>query len=127
MVARDQGEYRRASEQLRESLALFAPNNKHGSAACLEGLAGVAALVGQSAQAARWLGVAQAARAAISTPLWPCEQTNYDRTIDLLRAQIGADELAQAWSAGQAMPLEQAIAEVCDASDSVASTAVENS
>jgi predicted ATPase/transcriptional regulator with XRE-family HTH domain len=112
IVARDQGEYGQASERLRESLTLFAPDNKHGSAACLEGMAGVAAMVGQPAQAARWLGAAEAARAATSTPFWPCEQADYARIVDMLRAQIGAAELTRAWSAGQAMPLGQAIAEV---------------
>jgi tetratricopeptide (TPR) repeat protein len=112
IVARDQGEYAHASQLLRESLALFAPNSKPGSAACLEGMAGVAAMVGHAVQATRWLGAAEAARAATSTPLWPCEQADYARIVDMLRAQIGAAELARAWSAGQAMPLEQAIAEV---------------
>jgi hypothetical protein len=35
----------------------------------------------------------------------------------MLRAQLGAAELARAWSAGQAMPLEQVIAEVFAADD----------
>ena len=122
IVARDQGEYGHASELLRESLALFTPNDRHGSAACLEGMAGVAALVGHAVQAARWLGAADAARVSISAPLWPCEQADYARIVDILRAQIGAAELDRAWSAGQAMPLEQVIAEVCAADYRIAST-----
>jgi predicted ATPase/DNA-binding XRE family transcriptional regulator len=117
IVARDQGEYGHASELLRESLAVFTPNDRHGSAVCLEGMAGVAALVGHAVQAARWLGAAQAARAATSTPLWPCEQADYDRIVDMLRAHIGAAEFDRAWLAGQAMLLEQAIAEVWAADD----------
>jgi predicted ATPase/transcriptional regulator with XRE-family HTH domain len=126
IVARDQGEYRHASQLLRQSLALFAPNNKHGSAACLEGMAGVATMIGHAVQAARWFGAAEAARAAIRTPLWPCDQADYDRIVDLLRTQIGAEELAQAWSAGQAMPLEQVIAEISATDDSIDGTSVEN-
>jgi hypothetical protein len=121
IVARDQAEYAQANERLRESLALFAPDNKHGSAACLEGMAGVAAMVGHTAQAARWLGAAEALRVAISTPRWPCEQAEYARMVDMLRAQVGAAELTRTWFAGQAMPLEQVIAEVCAADHRIAS------
>jgi hypothetical protein len=52
-----------------------------------------------------------AVRARISTVWEPVEQARYDNTIASLCAQLDAATFAAAWAAGQAMTLEQAIAE----------------
>lgn len=81
--------------------------DKGNAARCLEGLAVVAAAAGESDRAARLFGAAEALREAIALPLRPIDRVDYDRGLAVLRAQLGAEQLAGAWVAGRAMTLEQ--------------------
>jgi predicted ATPase len=78
-------------------------------ARCLEGLAEVAVAAGESDRAARLFGAAEALREAIGLPLRPIDRVDTDRSLAVLRAQLGAEQLAGAWVAGQAMTLEQVL------------------
>jgi hypothetical protein len=47
----------------------------------------------------------------IGAPLLPSERALYERTVVAARSALGEDAFAAAWEHGQALPLEQAIAE----------------
>jgi tetratricopeptide (TPR) repeat protein len=110
-LAREQGDYRRAQQiytwGLRE---LWALGIRRHSAHCLDGLGAVAAAAGQGAMGAQLLGSAAALRAAIRLPVSPAERPTYDQLVADVRAASDPATFAAAWAAGQALPIEQAIA-----------------
>jgi hypothetical protein len=71
----------------------------------------VACAQGQPERATRLCAAVAAMRTAIGAPLPPPERATYDATVATARAALGEDTFAAAWAAGQALPLEQAIAE----------------
>ena len=83
--------------------------DKLGIAECLEGLGGLAGIRGQSEQAARLFGAAEALRQAVGAPLSPVDRADYERRV--AQARAGRDEAAfeAAWRQGREMKLEQAI------------------
>ncbi|HYN88590.1 MAG TPA: tetratricopeptide repeat protein, partial [Ardenticatenaceae bacterium] len=110
-VAREQGDPRRAEALYKESLALLWDiHERAGIAACLESIGGLLVAQGDCRRAATLLGVAEALRDATEMPLPPGARASYDRTLAALRACLDGDELAAAWAAGRAMPLDRAIA-----------------
>jgi hypothetical protein len=114
LVAWRQGDRRRAMTLLRESLVFRREmGNRPGIAECLEGLAAVVG-AGQSARAARLLGAADALRRVIATPLPPVERPSYEATVTATRVALGEAAFAAAWAAGQALTLEEAVAEALE-------------
>ncbi|HEX9440857.1 MAG TPA: hypothetical protein VF909_14320, partial [Roseiflexaceae bacterium] len=110
-----QGDAARATALLREALVLQQSHAGKGSiASSLERFAGIAAGQGQPDRAARLLGAAEALRKAIGAPLPPVERPDYERTVAAARAQLDAATFATAWAEGQALTLEQVIAEALD-------------
>jgi DNA-binding CsgD family transcriptional regulator len=84
---------------------------------CLQGLADVACARSQPARAARLLGMAEALREAIGTPLPPAERERYDRGVAAVRASLGEEAFAAALATGRALPLAEAVAEACAVAD----------
>ncbi|HEU5102666.1 MAG TPA: tetratricopeptide repeat protein, partial [Roseiflexaceae bacterium] len=78
---------------------------------CLAGLGSVAALDEEPKRAARLWGAAEVLRMAIGCRPAPAARATYERALAVARAQLGDDAFAAAWVEGQAMTLEQAIAE----------------
>ena len=116
----EQGDYGRATALYAESLALCRETgNKYLAAHCLEGLAGVASAQGQPERAARLFGAAEATRRLIGVPLPPSERPHYERLVAAVRTQLDEGTFAAAWTAGQALSLEQAIAEALGEESSV--------
>jgi hypothetical protein len=74
----------------------------------LAGHAGVATARGQPARAVRLAGAASAA--AAGRPLQPTDQATPEGGLARARTALTAAALAAAWTAGQAMTLEQAVA-----------------
>jgi non-specific serine/threonine protein kinase len=112
LVAQEQGDHGRAKSLFEESLALCRTlGDKRLSAYGLEGMAGTASVRGQPECAARLLGAADAARRLINVPIPPSERLRYDRLVVTVRAQLDEETFAAAWAAGQALTLEQAVAE----------------
>jgi predicted ATPase/class 3 adenylate cyclase/DNA-binding XRE family transcriptional regulator len=110
-IAQRQGDSGRAGALLRESLALiWQRRDRAGVAWCLEGLAIVAQAQGQAQQAARLFSAAQALREVICVPLPPVDRADYEGSVTQARTHMGEAAFEAAWAAGQAMPLEQAIA-----------------
>ena len=65
-------------------------------------------------RAARLWGAAERLRQAIGCRTAPAARATYERAMAVVRAQLGDDAFAAAWAEGQAMTLEQAIAEALD-------------
>jgi hypothetical protein len=70
-----------------------------------------AAGTGWAERAARLLGAAAAAREATGALLPPVEQPDHDATVQAARVALGEAAFATAWAAGQALTLDEAVAE----------------
>jgi predicted ATPase/DNA-binding XRE family transcriptional regulator len=88
--------------------------DRWGYAFSLEGFARLAYRQGEAARAARLYGAAEALRQAISSPLSPADYEKQVVIANDLRAQLGDTDFETAWSGGQAMPLEEALALALD-------------
>jgi predicted ATPase/transcriptional regulator with XRE-family HTH domain/Tfp pilus assembly protein PilF len=116
-VARKRGEVAQAEALQREALALFqALGEPHHCAEALEYLGSTAGAAGQGERAARLLGAAAAVRQTLGTPLPAFERAEMDEAVAVARADLGEPRWEAAFAAGQALALEQAIAEALDSS-----------
>jgi DNA-binding CsgD family transcriptional regulator len=77
---------------------------------CLGGIAGMAAHLGWSEQAAGLFGAADAIFERLGTSIWPVDKVDYDRNLAAARAQLGDDAFNTGFTAGRALTLQQAIA-----------------
>ena len=57
------------------------------------------------------LSAAESALGALDKHIQPSDKIEYDQHVSNLRTRLGPANFAAAWAAGQAMPVEQAIAE----------------
>jgi predicted ATPase/DNA-binding CsgD family transcriptional regulator len=85
----------------------------------LAGMAVVAARGGSAQAAARLLGAMEAQRAALGYVLELPERERLARAAALARAELGEERFAAAWTAGQALSLEEAISEARAAAQAV--------
>ena len=83
----------------------------YGVAENLAGVAGVASLLSQPEQAARLLGAVEALREARGIQLSPLRRAEYDHLVEGIRTQLDEAAFAEAWKAGRALELSQAIEE----------------
>jgi hypothetical protein len=75
-------------------------------------------VAGPTGPAARLFGAAAAARRETGEPRLPFDRPPYERDLAATRAALSADAFAGAWAEGQAMSLEQAVADaLADAGD----------
>ena len=110
-VAIRDGDWNRAVTRLGESLEVRQEiGDKGGSAWCLERLAEVALAHSQAEKAARLYGAASALRDSINSVIDPVDRAEYEDSRASLRAALGEARFAEAWEAGRALPLEQAVA-----------------
>jgi predicted ATPase/DNA-binding XRE family transcriptional regulator len=86
-----------------------------GVVRCLAGLAGAAAAQGRWERAARLYAAAAGQARVLGVSFAAADQAEHDRTVADLRARLGEPSFAAAWSAGQAMSLDQAIADALGA------------
>jgi predicted ATPase/class 3 adenylate cyclase len=117
-VARRRGAVAEAEALGREALALARElGDPRQCAETLESLADTAGAAGQWARAARLLGAAAAQREALGAPQLLQERTEVDQAADEARAALGEEAWLAAFAAGQALSLEQAIAEALGEAD----------
>jgi DNA-binding NarL/FixJ family response regulator len=76
----------------------------------LEGAAAAAVATSHHDRAVYLLGVADALRARLGTPVILPDRPAYDRAIAAARKALGETRFAEAWAAGQAATLDEAIA-----------------
>jgi len=94
-----------------ESLAMFRElGNKRGIAECLVGFASRAIEKTQYQRAGRLLGAATSLLGTLNAAWWPADRVEYKRNLAAIQATLAEDEFAEAWSEGQAMTLEDALA-----------------
>jgi tetratricopeptide (TPR) repeat protein len=111
-VARDRGDLGRASAFSKEGLVLAREvGDKLRIAQSLDGIAALAAAQGRLGMAVRLYGTASALRKAIDAPLAPGDAAQHERDVVAVRDRLGEPAFKAAWEAGQALPLEEAIAE----------------
>ncbi len=108
-TAGHQGHLERAAALHADSLAIRRElKDRWGVAESLEGLARVAAAQAQLERSARLYGAAASLRELVHSPLPPDEQTAHEQAIAGLQARMGERRLAETWSAGAAMSLDEA-------------------
>ncbi|NTU83673.1 MAG: tetratricopeptide repeat protein, partial [Chloroflexales bacterium] len=114
-VALHAGLYAGTEAQFSESLAMFRKlGNQRGIAECVAGFAGLRAAQGHPQQGAMLLGAAQAMMSAAGAAWWPADRVEYEQNLAHMRAALPVDAFAAAWAKGQALPMEQAIAEALE-------------
>jgi non-specific serine/threonine protein kinase len=115
------GDFGRARAALGESSVLRLNHGDHGGIAwCLEKLAEALALEAETLPAARrqpaqavaaqLFGSAEALRAPLNSVIDPADVPDYERLVAELRAALGDTAFDEAWQAGGALPLADAIA-----------------
>jgi non-specific serine/threonine protein kinase len=109
-VALHQGDWQKATVLCQESLDLnLEVGHKQGIAACLAGLAEIAAARGHTIRAAQLFGAVGALLDETATLLLPADRTEYHRNVASTRAQLSEAAFEAAWTEGAAMTLGQAI------------------
>jgi tetratricopeptide (TPR) repeat protein len=110
IIAR-RGDYTQATAFFKESLVLSQDlDDNRGIAECLAGLAGIAGAQGRAEWAARLFGAAEARLEAISARLESVDRAEYERYVNIVRAELDNATFEAAWAEGRAMTLEQAVA-----------------
>ena len=110
-VAREQGDFVAASSRYNESLAIQRElGHRRGIAYSLDGLASIAAPLGDALRAARIWGAGERLREEAGLPMSPAERSQHDRLVGAVRATPGVEAaFARAWQEGRALTLEQAM------------------
>jgi predicted ATPase/class 3 adenylate cyclase len=127
-TAHARGDLVRATTLYREATAAAHDiADREGIAYGLAGLAGVALDQGDPEAAARLLGSAAALNAASGAVLEPSEQAAAERAAATASAALGPGIFAGAWGAGEAMSVDEAIAEAVRVSAAIlAETQIES-
>jgi ATP/maltotriose-dependent transcriptional regulator MalT len=118
--------YHEAGALIRTSLAQRDPNeNGMVVAECFEGLAGVAAGLGDPERGAILLGAAEAMRERFRTPIPPPRQGRYDRTLAAIKAQMSSHALEAAWRLGRSLSGNEAASYALEPDSPAANVTVE--
>lgn len=111
-LRRHRGERDGTLALLRESIHLQQElGNKQGIAECLAGFGGLAYDSGDSKQAARRLAAAARVLEAIGAPLAPADRVEFERDVEAAGSALGESAWQAAWEEGQALTVEEAVAE----------------
>jgi len=109
-VARAQENYSTAATLDREAMTLVSGlGAKRAVAEWLEGMASTAVSSGAFERATRLLGAADALRSAIGAPIPARDVASNREQLALARAKVGDASFQDAWAAGRAMALEEAM------------------
>ena len=109
-IERRQGHYAQAMALYSKTLSGWQElGNRAALAHELECFAFIASAQNQTQRAAHLLGVAEALRESIDSPMPAHERVEYDQNVSAMRAQMDAQAFGVAWTEGRAMTMEQAI------------------
>jgi tetratricopeptide (TPR) repeat protein len=112
LAATRQGDLAQAAAWFQQGLAIrHELGERSGLPECLEGLATVAIGQARPDRAARLLAAAQALRASIGVPLPPVDRPAVEAAVQAARAALGDAAYDAAWSAWQALSLDEVVAE----------------
>jgi predicted ATPase/class 3 adenylate cyclase len=110
LLSVDRGETERAAQQLVESLTMVRDRQADWPIALgFEGLARVAAMLGQDRRAARLWAAADSLAVKTGFRLTGIERSPRESYLEGVRSRLGEAELARVWQEGQAMELEAAV------------------
>jgi non-specific serine/threonine protein kinase len=116
LLERRRKDSHRAQAYLGESFALnWMIGAQVDSAQTLEQLAAVQAHEGELNRAARWMAAAAALREKIGLKWLAGSQQIYEAEVAFIRSRLGEPKFVAAWTEGQSLPEETAVAEVLDA------------
>jgi non-specific serine/threonine protein kinase len=111
-LRRRRGERDDALALLRESIHLQQElGNKQGIAECLAGFGSLAYDHGDPKKAARLLAAAARVLESIGAPLAPADRVEFERDVKAARSALGESAYQFAWKEGQALTMEEAVAE----------------
>ncbi|HYP39647.1 MAG TPA: tetratricopeptide repeat protein [Chloroflexia bacterium] len=111
-VALRQGDVQASCTYCAECLHLLADlGDKRRSAECLETVAEAISIEGHEIVAVRLWSAAALLRSTIGVPVAPSERPYHEAFITAVRAVVGEETWAAAWTAGQAMSFDQALTE----------------
>jgi excisionase family DNA binding protein len=111
LIAQARGDRERAATHYANALHSYRGLGELWSvASCLEGIAAVGSHR-DPARAARLFGAASALRTAIAAPIFPADQAGYDQALYAVKALLSETAFATAWTAGEKLPLAEAIDE----------------
>jgi tetratricopeptide (TPR) repeat protein len=111
-LALQQGDLEGATAHYAECLELVVEQgDRWWSADCLAGFAQIAGARGELERTVRLSGAAASLFDVIEVTPAFADRANLGRVVAVWRAQIGEDTFTAAWAAGQALPLDQVIAE----------------
>src|SRR5262249_8810967 len=111
VLLREQGEHDRAVELAARSVRLlWGQGDNYYLLFALGAVARALLGAGRAEAAVRLFAAAQALRASSGAVLSPGGREDYDRHVAEARAALGEGGFAAAWSAGETLPTEQAIA-----------------
>ena len=100
----------KAEELFRKSMeTLKVLDGRNDIAECLEGFAGVAALINQPQRGARLLAAAQAQRDVIGIPVARYQQVRYQHIVESVTNQLDLQAFEHYRAEGRMMSLEEAI------------------
>jgi predicted ATPase/transcriptional regulator with XRE-family HTH domain len=118
-LAQERNDYARATALYAESISLYLSVGATWAVRyMLNGLAGIARARGQEERAVRIYGAAEALHAALGGAFhYPDRLVARDRDITALRSALGAAAFETAWTAGLALPLDQAVTEALATED----------
>jgi predicted ATPase/class 3 adenylate cyclase/Tfp pilus assembly protein PilF len=117
---RASGDYKGAAVRCREGLVLAQETeNTRAVAACINGLAGLAVEIGRNEEAARLFGAVDTMRKTVGPLRSRYEDERQSRDMAVVRDALGAEAELEARSAGQALPLEQAVREALALADDI--------
>jgi tetratricopeptide (TPR) repeat protein len=125
-VALAEGRAEEAWQLHTQALRLFQMvGYQRGLICVIEGLAGLAAAQARPERAARLCGAAQALRVSTGrNHLLPDERFYQERTIAVVRAQLGETTFMAAWAKGRALSLEQTVADALNTTAQLQPTAI---
>ncbi|HEX5690711.1 MAG TPA: tetratricopeptide repeat protein, partial [Roseiflexaceae bacterium] len=107
-----QGDFAAARQWFVTGLSQFHNLGDHAGASwCMAGLGSAAALDEEPERAVKLLAAAEALRASLGARHAPAARAMRERATAMARATLGDEMFAAAWQAGQALSVEQAIAE----------------
>lgn len=109
-VLREQADYKEALALYKTSLKMKSPEHPTDIMYSLESLMGLAALQGEAERAVQLAGITVKLSTETNTQFPPRRQERFERHLMLARQSLSETNFNKAWSVGQAMTLEQAIA-----------------
>jgi tetratricopeptide (TPR) repeat protein len=109
-IAYHQGQHQLAVKYVQQSLVILEEMDIRGVPTELYSLAGPTAALGHPSKAARLIGAADAQLEITGIDLQPPDRQDILPIIDSVRQALGEEAYQQAWQAGYAMTIQQAIA-----------------